>query len=224
MLDERRRLAHSYAVSYEMEVGSSLDPNMEDPSRWEESTSASTSTQPHPARGLGPPKEPGDCLYHEDERESDYYDDFDFDSNDGDCDDFLPPSDDNVPPLGTTPAMATNSNHHFSSDDFDADSSWADAYIASLPPNGSLAPESLLSSNNTSAGTDAGGEVTSSPFLSLNAHLYTQYPHAAAASPSYAQQEHGGLNEHHANQPALVPYPGISGGHNDDSTEDVAMA
>ena len=38
MLDEKRRLAHSFAVSYEMEVGSSFDPNMEDLERWEDPT------------------------------------------------------------------------------------------------------------------------------------------------------------------------------------------
>lgn len=104
MLDEKRKLAHSYAVSYEMEVGSSFDPNMEDLSRWEEPKLAPQSTS---SSILDSIPEPEDEL------------DFDYDDPS-----FPSPDHRSEPPPTTTDTY---------SDEFDADSTWADAYIASFP-------------------------------------------------------------------------------------------
>ncbi|KAG2003143.1 hypothetical protein CC2G_003770 [Coprinopsis cinerea AmutBmut pab1-1] len=47
MQNVNRKIQHSYRVSYQNEVGSSFDPDMEDVARWEEELKAPISTQPN---------------------------------------------------------------------------------------------------------------------------------------------------------------------------------
>ncbi|EJD05465.1 uncharacterized protein FOMMEDRAFT_17759 [Fomitiporia mediterranea MF3/22] len=43
--NEKRKKAHAYALSYELDVGSSFDPDMEDPTLWEEHLAHGSSSQ-----------------------------------------------------------------------------------------------------------------------------------------------------------------------------------
>lgn len=48
MVNTNRRQQHSYRVSYEIEVGSSFDPNLEDADAWEQELTGKISFASHP--------------------------------------------------------------------------------------------------------------------------------------------------------------------------------
>ncbi|KAL5521595.1 hypothetical protein ACEPAF_2343 [Sanghuangporus sanghuang] len=76
--NEKRKRAHAYALSYELDVGSSFDPELEDPASWEEDLLNSPSSRSQP-RQQHSNEESDNILPPDDFEEIPDFDEFDLD-------------------------------------------------------------------------------------------------------------------------------------------------
>ena len=78
MVNENRKRAHAYALSYELDVGSSFDPALDDPATWEAELLNSPPSRSQPDQ-QGHPAEDDSLLPPDEFEEIPDFDEFDLD-------------------------------------------------------------------------------------------------------------------------------------------------
>ncbi|EPQ53545.1 hypothetical protein GLOTRDRAFT_139742 [Gloeophyllum trabeum ATCC 11539] len=106
-----RKAQHAYRVSYEWEVGSSIDPDMEDVSRWEQELHEESAEEAQPAP---PDLEEEELAAYAEEAAL-------FEDLEAFADDFFDDLEDSAPPPTSTSAAGPSSHSHSTDTDFDMD-------------------------------------------------------------------------------------------------------